>query len=341
MTMQDIATAAGVSVTTVSHALSGKRSVSASTQERIRRIVDESGYVPDAAGRRLKTGRSGVIALAVPDVSDRYFGSIARGAEEEADRRGYGLLVSSTGDSDPNRESRYFNLVRTRSVDGLLYTGSRDMKPSHDLARLSDQGPVVLVDEEMPALTAPFVASDNLEGGRVAGRHLLALGHNKAVVFSGPQGLKSQVERVQGFRESFPPSLVLHGEFDIESGYRSASDVLDSGLDFTAIFAGNDLIAIGAIQCLRERGFSVPDDVSVIGFDDIDLAGFVSPTLTTVRQNSHEMGAEAARRLLTWLDTGNSPESAVIPVELVDRQSTAACSQRAEKVDSRSQERLF
>jgi DNA-binding LacI/PurR family transcriptional regulator len=321
--MQDIAEAAGVSVTTVSHTLSGKRAVRPETAARIMRIVDDCGYVPDSAGRRLKTGRSGALALAVPDISQPYFGSIARGAEDEAYRRGYGLLVSSTADSDPRRESRYFALVRTRAVDGLLYTGSRDMSPGRDLIRLAEEGPVVLVDEEMPTLRAPAVASDNFEAGVVAGEHLVSLGHTRTLVISGPQGLKSQVERVQGFRRSFPNSLVLHGDFNVASGYSTIADAVTNGVDFTGVFATNDAMAIGAIRCLRERGIDVPAAVSVIGVDDVDLAGLVTPALTTVRQDTTQMGRTAVTSLLDWIETGEMPASTVLCVELVVRQSTA------------------
>jgi DNA-binding LacI/PurR family transcriptional regulator len=287
------------------------------------RIVDDCGYVPDSAGRRLKTGRSGALALAVPDISQPYFGSIARGAEDEAYRRGYGLLVSSTADSDPARESRYFALVRTRAVDGLLYTGSRDMSPGRDLIRLADEGPVVLVDEEMPTLHAPAVASDNLQAGVAAGEHLVSLGHHRTLIISGPQGLKSQVERVKGFRQSFPSSLVLHGDLDVASGYRTMADALANGLNVTGVFATNDAMAIGAMRCLQQYGIDVPSEMSVVGVDDVDLAALVTPSLTTVRQDPAQMGRTAVTSLLDWIETGEMPASTVLRVELVVRQSTA------------------
>lgn len=321
-TMQDIAKAAGVSVTTVSHTLSGKRAVRPETAARVMRIVEDCGYVPDSAGRRLKSGRSRILALAVPDISQPYFGSIARGAEEEADRQGYGLLVSSTADSDPRRESRYFDMVRTRAVDGLLYTGSRDMFPGRDLSRLASEGPVVLVDEEMPTLPVPSVASDNLRAGQLAGEHLIGLRHHRAIVICGPQGLKSQVERVQGFRQSFNNAIVFYGSFDIDSGYRMVADALANGLDFTGVFAANDSLAIGAIRCLQDHGISIPTEVSVIGVDDVELADLVTPGLTTIRQNTAEMGRVAVTSLLDWLKTGEMPASTVLPVELAMRQST-------------------
>ncbi len=323
--MQDIARVAGVSVTTVSHTLSGKRAVRPETAARIMRIVEELGYVPDSAGRRLKSGRSRILALAVPDISQSYFGSIARGAEEEADRRGYGLLVSSTADSDPRRESRYFSLVRARAVDGLLYTGSRDMIPGQDLTRLVNEGPVVLVDEQMPTLPVPSVVSDNLRAGQIAGEHLAALGHTRPIVIAGPQGLKSQVERVQGFRQSFNNAIVFYGSFDIESGYRLTADALANGIDFTSVFAANDSLAVGAVRCLRDHGKSIPAEVSVIGVDDIELAELVTPGLTTIRQNTEEMGKVAVTSLLDWLETGEMPTSTVLPVELVERESTGVC----------------
>ncbi|MDO9395340.1 MAG: LacI family DNA-binding transcriptional regulator, partial [Herbiconiux sp.] len=307
-TMQQIAAAAGVSVTTVSHTLSGKRPVSAGTAERIRRLIDEFGYVPDAGARHLKSGRSEMIGLAVPDISHWYFGRIARGVEEMANEHDYGLIVCSTSNSDPRREKRYFNLLRTRSIEGLIYTASREMSATDELMSMAaSSSPIVLADEDIPELPGiPSVTSTNYVGAQLLGQHLRSLGHTRAVILGGFAGLHSTVQRVRGIRESFPHALVLHGDFEIQSGYDLVSDLLAHEARFTALFACNDFMAIGAMRRLWEEGIRVPDDVSVVGFDDVDMASVVTPGLTTVRQDMLEIGRRSALLLLDGLAAGTT-----------------------------------
>jgi len=326
-TMQQIAAAAGVSVTTVSHTLSGKRPVNPETALRIRRLIDEFGYVPDAGARQLKSGRSRMIGLAVPDISHWYFGRIARGVEEMANERDYGLIICSTSNSDPRREKRYFNLLRTRSIDGLVYTASREIAATDELMKIAESSsPIVLADEDVPGLDdVPSVTSTNYGGAQELGRHLRDLGHTRAVIIAGYAGLHSTVQRVRGIRESFPNALVLHGDFELASGYALASDLLANQVGFTALFASNDLMAIGAMRRLQEAGVRVPEDVSIVGFDDVDMASVVSPGLTTVRQDMLGIGRASAELLIDAVEAGSTEgiQSIGLPVELVIRGSTA------------------
>ncbi|MGC4935674.1 LacI family DNA-binding transcriptional regulator [Gordonia sp. DT30] len=325
-TMQQIATAAGVSVTTVSHALSGKRPVSPSTAMRIRRIVDEFGYAPNASGQQLKTGRTQVIGLAVPDISHYYFSHIAKAVEEAADELDYGVITASTFNADPRREKRCFNMLRTGLIDGLIYTASRERVPTDELARAASRSHIVLADEAIPSLGAvPSVTSDDHHGGHCVATYLASLGHSRVVIISGFPGLASQVERVRGMREVFPHALVLHGDFEMSSGYRLISDLLAQNADFTAVLTCNDLMAVGAIRRLVEAGRRIPDDVSVTGYDDIDMAEVVTPPLTTVRQNTSEIGRRSARMLIDALDADPdmAQSSVLLPAELVVRASTA------------------
>ncbi|MGA1837742.1 LacI family DNA-binding transcriptional regulator [Herbiconiux sp. 11R-BC] len=325
-TMQQIAAAAGVSVTTVSHTLSGKRPVNPETALRIRRIIEEFGYVPDAGARRLKSGRSRMIGLAVPDISHWYFGRIARGVEEMANEADYGLIICSTSNSDPRREKRYFNLLRTRSIEGLVYTASREISPTDELMKISaSASPIVLADEDIAELPGvPSVTSTNLSGAQELGRHLRELGHTRAVIIAGFAGLHSTVQRVAGIRESFPNALALHGDFEMQSGYDLVSDLLAHETKFTALFACNDIMAIGAMRRLREEGLRVPEDVSVVGFDDVDMASVVTPGLTTVRQDMLEIGRRSAQLLIAGLEAGSMAglESVSLPVELIVRGTT-------------------
>ncbi|RFA18991.1 LacI family DNA-binding transcriptional regulator [Subtercola boreus] len=326
-TMQQIADAAGVSVTTVSHTISGKRPVSPQTAQRIKGLIDEFGYVPDAGARRLQSGRSRMIGLAVPDISNWFFGRIARGVEEMANELDYGLIVCSTANSDPRREQRYFNMIRTRLIDGLIYTAGRQMPQTNELQKVAASAPVVLADEGIDSFASiPWVTSANLDGARQLARHVRELGHTRAVVIAGFAGLNSTIERVAGIRESFPNALVLYGDFDIDAGYDSIDDLLANDVSFTAVFGGNDLIAVGAIKRLREQGLTVPADVTVVGFDDIDIASVITPGLTTVRQDASGLGRNSARLLIEGLEAGSfeAVASVVLPVELIVRGTSAA-----------------
>ncbi|MAT19241.1 MAG: LacI family transcriptional regulator [Leifsonia sp.] len=322
--MQQIADAAGVSTTTVSHTISGKRPVNPATAARVRQLIEQFEYVPNSGAVRLQSGRSGVIALAVPDIAHWYFGRIARGVELAADAADYGLIVCSTVNADPRREKRYVNLLRTRAADGLVYTTSRSNADIDDLVRHARTAPLVFADEAVPSLSeVPSVSSTLAEGARAAAAHLAALGHTRAVVIAGYPSLASTVERRDAFREFFPRALTLYGDFEHESGYAIVSDLLANGVTFTCIFAHNDLMALGAIRRLREEGLRVPEDVSVVGFDDVDVASLVSPGLTTVRKDLVETGRQAGKLLIAQLEGESEVESVVLPVELIVRETTA------------------
>lgn len=325
-TMQQIARAAGVSVTTVSHALSGKRPVNPETAARIHRLIEQFEYVPDAGARRLQSGRSRTIGLAVPDISHWYFGRIARGVEEAANDADHGVLVASTANADPQREQRYLDMLRTRAIDGLIYASSRSTAELAQLVRHARTSPLVLADERIDALgEIPSVTTTVYEGARDAVRLLHDLGHQRVVAIAGYPGLHSTLERTRALHEVFPGALEFYGDFEEESGYRIMGELLAAEVRFTAVFAHNDYMAVGAMRRLREAGLRVPDDVSVIGFDDIDIARMVTPGLTTVRKDMVELGRRSAHILLARLAGSEEPDataSVVLPTELIVRGST-------------------
>lgn len=322
--MQQIAEAAGVSVTTVSHALSGKRPVNPQTAARIHRLIDQLQYVPDAGARRLQSGRSRTIGLAVPDISHWYFGRIARGVEEAADEADHGLVVASTVNADPRREARYLTMLTTRAIDGLIYASSRSTAEIDRLARFAQTSPLVFADESIPSLDVPSVSTRVYEGARDAATLLRQLGHARVVSIAGYQGLTSTRERMRAVQEVFPGALTFHGDFERESGYRIASELLAADVRFTAIFAHNDYMAIGAMRRLQEAGVRVPEEVSIIGFDDTDMATIVTPTLTTVRKDMVEIGRKAGQLLLAQLSgtPAAGQDSVLLPTELIVRGST-------------------
>jgi len=326
LTMGEIARLAGVSSTTVSHVLSGKRPVNPATAERVRAIIERAGYVPASAARSLQSGRSLLIGLVVPDITHSFFARIAKGVEETARAYDYGVIFCSSSQSDVATGRRYLGLLRDQTIDGLVYVGSDVAVDRDELRGLAGRFPLVFADEELPDVpSVPTVACDNFDGGRLAARHLHELGHRKVVVLAGPVPLHSTTERVRGFAEYFPNALVLHGSFDRDSAARLVDSLLGNGVAFTGVLAGNDDIAIGAVRRLEESGLRVPEDVSVVGFDDGELAGGMRPALTTIRQPGQEMGRRSADLLLQALtdDVPMGDDVTVLPVELIVRDSTA------------------
>ncbi len=314
---------AGVSMTTVSHALSAKRPVSPETASRIQAAIEELGYVPSSAARMLQAGRTLMIGLVVPDVSDPFFGSLAVGVEQAADESGYGVVLSSSSHAS-ERHARYFDLLRSRTIDGLIYVAG-DAGRDPQLAELARSFPVVLADEWVAGFDRiPLIAADHRMGGRLVGEHLRALGHRVVSVVSGPPGLRSADDRMAGFREIFPQAAVIAGDFTEETAARATGEHLASRAEPpTAIFAVNDLSALGAIDALLAAGLSVPGQVSVAGFDDVAFARRLQPPLTTVHQPIDEIGGLATRTLIELIGGAAPVSPPPRPVELVVRESTA------------------
>jgi DNA-binding LacI/PurR family transcriptional regulator len=332
----DVAALAGVSRTTVSHAISGKRAVGAEVRLRVEAAMAELGYVPRRSAQSLALGRTQLLGLLVPDIGNGFFAELAKAVESTAIAAGYNVIIGNTG-FDSERELVYLQMVRSRAVDGILYATGAALEAAQ-LEEILNDVPLVLVDEELQGdSSVPKVVSDNFGGGRQAAECLLGLGHRHALVISASERLRSSAHRVEGFTEAWSGGRgatveVVPEDFTLEGGAAGVADfeeALQSGR-ITAIFAVNDLVALGAIRALRALGLEVPRDVSVIGFDDSPIAEHVNPGLTTVRQDARALGSRATTLLLRALgaavdasaDDGDSDPPDVIPVELVLRGTT-------------------
>jgi len=324
--IKDVAHAAGVSPTTVSHVLTGHRPVSEATAARVRRVVSKMGYVPGSLARSLQAGSTSVIGLLVPDISNGFFADLAKGVEEAAHERGYSVILCNTN-FDGDREDHYLDLIRSRFIDAMVYAAG-SAPTSKRLESLLGSFPIALVDENVTGLAAALaVAADHGAGGRLVGAHLTELGHRCALLLTGPADLPSSRERVAGFLETFAGTAIeLVGDFREASGRRLIDEALASeGREFTAVFAGNDLMAFGALAALRSHGIDVPRQVSVVGFDDIPVAALSWPALTTVHQPAYDIGRTATTQLLQNVAVGTLPPASrhLLPVELRVRDSTA------------------
>ena len=328
VSIADVAARAGVSQTTVSHTLSGKRAVSPQVQARVRAAMAELGYRPRRTAQNLAEGRTRLVGLIVPDISNSFFAELAKGIEEAAIRAEYNLVLCNSG-FNHEREVLYLETIQSRAVDGVVYATGAPPTDS-ELASLLGDLPLVLVDEEVPGARAPLFVSDNEKGGRLVAEHLRALGHTRAAVIS-TQGLVSAQNRTDGFVRTWreagcPPPVVVDGGFTYDGGVAAAGELLEAVRRerITAVFATNDLMALGAVARFEQAGLGCPADVSIVGFDDIAFAGLVRPRLTTVRQDVAQLGQQAARALIDALEEKKplTPTRRVFAVELHVRESS-------------------
>jgi LacI family transcriptional regulator len=329
ITITDVATRAGVSKTTVSRVLNGKGELDAATAARVRQVIAELGYVPKAGAVGLARGRTRVIGMLAPSLTWPWIGEVLQGTVDVVESAGYGLMVFTCTQGDQSMR-RFASQVSAKSFDGLLVIepeGTLDY-----ISSLHEQGlPVVLIDDREHRPRFPSVATTNRAGGGSAAEHLLSLGRTKPAVITGEVRWGCTRERLAGFRSRLAdaghpldPRLVQGADFTFEGGLRATVRLLQTGIAFDSIFAHNDLSAAGVLQALGEAKLRVPQDVAVVGFDDVPLAAYTNPPLSTVRQPMRAMGVAAARLLMSHLDGGEQlpDEPQIVPTELVVRGSS-------------------
>jgi len=327
-TIYDLARATGVSASTVSRALNGSGQISADTVRRIREAAGAMGYRPNHLARSLTVRRSDSIGLMLPDIANPFFPALVREIQLLAHQHGRTLLLCNTGGS-PEAELEYLEILAERRIEGVLTMG---LGISNDLVRQYLQGGMRFVALDRPS-TAPEILSvqaDHRQGGLLATSHLTSIGHRRIGYVSGPLTLSVAQERLEGHHEALrqsgltaDPRAEVVGDFSEASGYGGAKKLLGRAPGLTALAVANDLMALGVIAALREQGLEVPADVSVVGFDDIELGRYAVPALTTVRQPLAAL-AKAAIQLLIGAEPadGSVPGPRLMPVEMVVRGST-------------------
>lgn len=332
-TMKDVAREAGVSVQTVSAVVNDKPGITEGTRKRVLDTIDELGYRPYSVARSLRTRKTRTISLIVSDIANPSFATIASVAEEYAHRHGYSLIVYNTHD-DIDSERRYLQTAIDRWIDGILFVAAQDRMDG--LNDLQNAGiPTVAIDRIPEGYSGPSVSLNNVEAGRLAVDHLVCLGHTRIAHIAGPIHLSLSRERAEGYRagldgHNLGPGIIVNseGNWECESGYNAMHGILQRSPLPTAIFAANDRMAIGAMRATIEAGLRVPEDISFVGLDDIEISAFQNPPLTTVAQSFHELAARSVQLLLD-LVRGKPLEQVldqmqiVIEPKLVVRQSTA------------------
>lgn len=325
-TIKDVASAAGVSVATVSRALNNAANVTPETRQRVCAAAAELRFTPSSAARSLITRRTHTVGALLPDLFGEYFSELIRGIDLKARARGLHLLVSSShGDA---REAASAMRAMHGRVDGLLV-----MSPHIDtdsLAANLPQGlPVVLISTRLPGDGRSSFAVDNHGGAHAMTRHLVSRGHRRLAFIAGPDNNYEAQERLRGYRSALAEllpgaaELVLPGDFTEDSGWRAGSEIATLAQRPDAVFCGNDMMAIGCLAALGEAGLRVPQDIALAGFDDIPIARYVTPPLTTVRVRIAELGSLALDRLASAIETPgrSAAQHQTLRAELIVRQS--------------------
>lgn len=302
-TIKDVAYKAGVSIATVSHVVNDTRYVSDELKQRVFAAMEQLNYHPNSLARSLRVGQTNTIGLISPDNSNPFFAEISRLIESEGFNNGYSVILCNT-DDNPAKEAKYVDVLIAKQVDGVIFMSAGESVES--LQRLWNQNiPVVVTDREVPNVLADMVLVDNQKGGYQVTKYLISLGHSQIACITGPSRARSSAQRVRGFDQAMAdagltvnPVYINDGDFRSKSSELSMNRLLALKAPPTAVFACNDLMAIGAIRSARNHGLRVPEDISIAGFDDISYCQAVHPSLTTVSQPYAEMAKIATDLLI-------------------------------------------
>jgi LacI family transcriptional regulator len=306
ITIKDIAKRAGVSYATVSRALNNHPEINIETRKKIARIAAEIGYQPNAIARGLVKKETKTIGLLIPDITNPFFPEVARGIEDAANETGYTIFLCNTNWKQ-EREEHYLNVLRQKQVDGVIIAPASE-RPEH-LKKVIGHGTknmVFISRANLASVTSVLI--DNVRGGRLAVEYLIAKGYHRIAFVGGLTDTSSNQERFQGYKEALEaaglqlnPAYIVGGDFKRESGHQATEALLKLEPRPDAIFAANDLLALGAIQALREQGLRIPEAMAVIGFDDIEFASLPEIQLTTVTQPKYDMGKLALQTLMSQI----------------------------------------
>lgn len=292
--IKDVAKRANVSITTVSHIINKTRYVSDELTERVNKAMEELDYQPNSLARGLRSGKTKIIGLVIPDISNQFFAEISRKIEDRGFEIGYSVILCNT-DDDPNKEKIYIDVLTGKKVEGIIFIST--IVESNNLEKTIESNiPIVVVDRDIKDIDSDLILVDNSIGGYKATKYLLELGHKRIACIAGPSRITPSAQRVGGYKKAleeakipFDADLVVDGDFRYESGNKAMRKLLALPEPPTAVFACNDMMALGAFQAINDSGLKIPDDISVVGFDNVPFSQAVYPTLTTMAQPIYEM----------------------------------------------------
>jgi LacI family transcriptional regulator len=328
-TIRDVARLAGVAPITVSRVINNSGYISDETQERVKAAIAQLGYVPNTLARSLRSRQTGMLALVLTDITNPFWTTVARGVEDAASDAGFNLILCNTDESEEEQD-RYLHALLQKQVDGVLLVPAQNRPEPVQFIRR--QGvPVVILDRRLEGIETDAVRCDSVGGAYQLTCLLASLDHCQIAALVGPRGVSTAEDRALGYRKAMQEAglsctveQVIYGEFTIESGYAMANQALALSPQPTALFTGNNFIAIGALKALRDSGLRVPEDVAVVAFDDLPATMMVEPFLTVAAQPAYEMGQRATGLLLARL-SGQAPEGyqeIILPTELIVRRSS-------------------
>lgn len=326
-TVLDVAKVAGVAPITVSRVINNSGYISQETKEKVEAAIIELGYVPNTLARGLRSKRTNSLALVVADITNPYFTSMARGVEDVAGSSGYSVIYCNTDESE-TKEDKYANILVQRQVDGVL------LVPAGGNARTvryfeNNKIDVVVLDRRVPEKNTNLVCSDSVNGAKELTDLLIKLGHQQIAIITGPNNVSTSTDRVVGYRNSLEEAglsaneQVYFGGFNQQTGYESTRIAMCSSQKPTAFFAANNFILIGVVKALRELNLKVPEDVSVVGFDDFPESMLIEPFFTVAIQPAYEMGQKAAELLIKQIngEIVDNSQTIILPTDIIVRRS--------------------
>jgi len=327
-TIKDVARESGVHISTVSRALNNGYGVNPQTRELVVAVADRLQYRPNRVARGLVTGRSHSLALILSDIRNPFFAEVARGAEDAAWSSGCDLVLCNS-DLNGGKQMKYVQSLVEKRVDGILMNSVAALSRAQQDELAGCGVPVVLLNRPVSSRRFSIVCADNEAGGAMAARYLLSLGHRRVAHLTGPRQHGNLTDRTRGFvrvmasAKGAEEPVILHGDFNFSGGLELARKLMERPAGITAIFAANDVMAFGVARALLDRGMRIPQDISLVGFDNIDFASVMYPPLTTIHQPKYEMGRAAVEILLRLARDKEkpTPEQRILGVELIERQS--------------------
>lgn len=330
--LKEVAERAGVSIATVSRVVNAPGTVRAETRARVERVIRETGYRPSRVARRLRVerGRSRLVGLMIPDIQNPFFAEVVRGAEDVAQARGYAVFLGNS-DEDPAKERRYLEVMLAEQVDGVILPPHSTTDPAVD-ELLAEGVPLVCVDRRVDRARVDTVVVDSVRGAFEATEHLIGLGHRRIGFIEGRARVSTSRERLEGYRRALAehgipeaPELVRAGDSRLAGGRERTAELLALPDRPTALLVGNSLMTLGALESIQAAGLRIPEEIALVGYDDMPWALAVRPALTVVRQPGHELGRRAMELLLQRIeDPGRVPSLLMLQPELVVRGSSGA-----------------
>jgi LacI family repressor for deo operon, udp, cdd, tsx, nupC, and nupG len=326
MKMSDVAKLANVSPATVSRVLSNPELVSKETRQKVLDVINEVNYKPHIVARQFRTKETKIILVVVPDITSAFFSKVLRGIEHVAVNNGYQVILGDT-ENDIEREKEYINLLLQKQADGMVLLTARLNKTN--LEEISEHFPMVLACEYMDGLNVPTVSIDNISSARKATEHLIKLGHTKIAHITGPINVILSRDRMRGYQQAMmshdldiDSAYIQEGDFSFESGYNQTLKLLALENPPTAVFAFNDEMAMGAIKAAKDSGLKAPEDLAVVGFDNVKMSSVIEPNLTTINQPKYEIGKKAMELLLKLINgEAINKKKFVMKDELIIRES--------------------